>query len=280
MPIKVDASGRRWVEMELVVAGTPEQVWAAVATGPGNAGWFVAAEIEPKVGGALAFDFGGGASSRGEVTHWDPPNRFCYVEREWKDDAPPVATEITVTARSGDRCLVRMMHSLFTSSDAWDDELEGFESGWATFFAILQLYVPHFAGAPAGSFMFAFPTGGEPLPVWRRLVQELGLAGVDVGERRTLTGPEAASGRVERVGQDAEQRYVVLRLDEPNPGIVAVGLHVTPTSPPTLRVGVCRYVYGDGAKAIAEEHGATWYRWLDQTFGEGAPTPERAATGP
>jgi hypothetical protein len=32
MPVKKDDSGRRWVEMEFLVPGTPEQVWHAIAT--------------------------------------------------------------------------------------------------------------------------------------------------------------------------------------------------------------------------------------------------------
>ena len=37
------ATGKRWIEMEFVVPGTPEQVWQAVATGPGNTAWFTRA---------------------------------------------------------------------------------------------------------------------------------------------------------------------------------------------------------------------------------------------
>src|SRR5688572_19853338 len=110
MPIKKDGTGKRWVEMELLVPGTPEQVWHAVATGPGTTAWFVRTEIEPRVGGAVLFDFGEGATSKGEVTAWEPHHRIEYVEREWQEGAPPVATEITVTGRSGDRCVVRMVH--------------------------------------------------------------------------------------------------------------------------------------------------------------------------
>ena len=36
MPVRKDDSGRRWVEMEFLVPGTPAQVWHAIATGPGN----------------------------------------------------------------------------------------------------------------------------------------------------------------------------------------------------------------------------------------------------
>jgi hypothetical protein len=40
MPVKKDDSGRRWVEMAFLVRGTPEQVWRAIATGPGMSAWF------------------------------------------------------------------------------------------------------------------------------------------------------------------------------------------------------------------------------------------------
>jgi uncharacterized protein YndB with AHSA1/START domain len=117
MPIKKDATGKRWVEMELLVPGTPEQVWHAMATGPGNAAWFSKMEIEPRVGGTFRIDFGEGVVTSGEVTMWEPPHQFGYVERDWEPGAPPVATEIAIAARSGDRCVLRMVHSLFTSSD-------------------------------------------------------------------------------------------------------------------------------------------------------------------
>jgi hypothetical protein len=56
---------------------------------------------------------GANGESKGEVTVWEPPLRFGYVERDWAERAPPLAPEITVTAKSGDRCIVRMAHSLF-----------------------------------------------------------------------------------------------------------------------------------------------------------------------
>ena len=46
MPVKVDASGRRSVQAEAEVPGTPEEVWQAIATGPGISSWFVPTEIQ------------------------------------------------------------------------------------------------------------------------------------------------------------------------------------------------------------------------------------------
>ena len=62
-----------------------------------------------------------------------------YEEYGWNGDAPPVATEVTITARSGDQCVVRMEHTMVTDKDDWDDEIESFETGWPGFFEILKI---------------------------------------------------------------------------------------------------------------------------------------------
>src|SRR2546425_795851 len=41
MSVKKEASGRRSVQVEVEVPGTPEEVWQAIATGPGVSSWFV-----------------------------------------------------------------------------------------------------------------------------------------------------------------------------------------------------------------------------------------------
>ena len=41
MSVKRGTSGRRSVEVEVEVTGSPEQVWEAIATGPGVSSWFV-----------------------------------------------------------------------------------------------------------------------------------------------------------------------------------------------------------------------------------------------
>ena len=57
-----------------------------------------------------------------------------------------MATEWIVEGRSGGTCIVRVVHSLFASTDDWDDQLEGMESGWPAFFNILRLWLTHFRG--------------------------------------------------------------------------------------------------------------------------------------
>src|SRR5262245_42237461 len=46
MSVKKEASGRRSIQVEVEVPGTPEEVWQAIATGPGISAWFTPAEFE------------------------------------------------------------------------------------------------------------------------------------------------------------------------------------------------------------------------------------------
>ena len=263
MPLKKDGKGKRWVEMELIVPGTPEQVWQAMAT-EGNAAWFTRARIDGRVGGELRFDFGDGAVSSGEVTAWEPPNRFAYEERGWSGDAPPLATEIVVTARGGDKCVVRMVHSLFSESDEWDDQIDGFESGWPGFFEVLKLYLANFAGMKAASFMALAPQESvDQLEVWTRLTQRLGLAGANVGEQRKTAEPEVLSGVVEHIVQAPKQRWLILRQGSPAPAIVLLGTYGAGKA---VNVSVCQYTYGEDAEERAAASEALWRAWLKEDF--------------
>jgi uncharacterized protein YndB with AHSA1/START domain len=261
MPIKKDGTGKRSVEMEVLVPGTPEQVWQAMATGAGNTAWFTRTTVEERSGGEIRFDFGANGSSVGEVTAWEPPHRFGYVEHEWNETAPPVATEVTITGRSGDQCVVRMVHSLFSSSDDWDDQLEGFEKGWPAFFDILRIYLAHFAGRPAGSFMAITKVDGDHLAIWKRLTSELGLSGADAGEQRTTSAqPQALSGVIARVQQDQEQRVIVMRLQSP-PGAALIG---TSGSGAQINVSVALYFYGGDTADLASASEQKWRSWVGE----------------
>jgi hypothetical protein len=237
-------------------------VWKAIATGPGTSAWFVKTEIEERVGGVIRFDFGAYGSSAGEVTTWDPPHRFGYVEREWKEGAPPVATEIVITSRSGDRCVLRMVHSLFATTDDWDDQLEGFEAGWPGFFDVLRLYLEHFRGQRAATLQVMSTTRDDSLVTWRRLAEGLNLAGVDAGERRALPRePEPLAGVIERVVQGQGQRHVLMRADSPASAVALIGVFASGDG---TGASVSLYHYGDDADQRAATAGPRWQSWLNQ----------------
>src|SRR5262245_57925208 len=126
MPVKKDASGRRYVEAEVEVPGTPEEVWKAIATGPGISSWFVPTRLEECDGGAIACSFGPGMDSASTITEWDPPRKYVADSRDdMGPNDPTVATEWIVEARSGGTCVVRVVHRWFTDRDDWDNQFEG-----------------------------------------------------------------------------------------------------------------------------------------------------------
>ena len=191
--------------------------------------WFTTTTIEERVGGAISFDFGdencGEDISSGKVTGWDPPVRVAYEEYGWNGDAPPVATEVTVTSRSGDRCVVRMVHTMVTDKDDWDDELESFETGWPGFFEILKIYLADFAGAQAAAVraMAVHPEGEAQ--AWSTMTDALNIAGAE--RRRPLrnTRRRTPTGRHRRAHPPGRElpRGDVAHRRNPRQGVAVVG---------------------------------------------------------
>ncbi len=77
----------RVIDLSVEVPGTPEQVWSAIATGPGISSWFIPHEVAEHEGGKVVMDFGefgretatvtpgsrpGGSSSPGRTTSRSP----------------------------------------------------------------------------------------------------------------------------------------------------------------------------------------------------------------
>src|SRR6478735_6796704 len=183
MSVKQEASGRRSLQDEFEVAGTPEEVWQAIATGPGISAWFVPAEFEERDGKPVAvkMNFGPGMESRAEVTAWDPPLLFAAQGEGW-GGSPPIATEWSVEARAGGLCLVRVVNSLFASTDDWDNQLEGTENGWPGFFRTLRIYLTHFRGQRSAIMQLMAPAAGTEAEAWDTLTAALKLKGVSVGQ--------------------------------------------------------------------------------------------------
>src|SRR6266436_6792006 len=103
MSVKKEASGRRWVQVELEVPGTPEEVWQAIATGPGISSWFVPTEFEIHDGKPIAVKvtMGPGMESTSAVTAWEPLQKWAARSDGWVPGMPPIAHEWSVEARAG-----------------------------------------------------------------------------------------------------------------------------------------------------------------------------------
>lgn len=274
MSVKTDVSNRRSVEMEFEVPGTPEQVWRAIATGPGISSWLFPTEVEEREGGAVAFHMGPGMESSGSVTAWEPPRRFAYEEPDWNPGAPPLGTEFLIEARAGGTCTVRLVHSLFTSSEEWDDQFQSFESGWPSFFRVLRLVLTHFPDQPCSPFRVMGDAGLPETEAWEKLTAVLGLEEAAPGERRSApsTAPPLA-GVIERIDDGKEVHEAVLRIDRPAPGICLAGAYAWAGK---IHVALSFFLFGDQAPAAAAGAEPAWTAWLQETFpaGEEAGAPE------
>ena len=272
MSVKKEASGRRSVQVEIEVPGTPEEVWQAIATGPGISSWFVPTEFEERDGKPVAvkLNFGPGMEARSAVTAWDPPRMFAAKGEGW-GGSPPIADEWTVEARDGGTCIVRVVHSLFASTDDWDNQLEGTESGWPGFFRILRIYLTHFRGQRSAIMQWLAPAAGTEAEAWDTLTAALGLKGVSAGQRWTApAGAPALSGVVEHVTQ--KPGTALLRLDSPGPGTAALAA-VNCGGP--IMVSLSFYLYGDQAAGTAARETPLWEAWIQERFPT-VPEPVKA----
>ena len=273
MSVKQEASGRRSIQVEVEVPGTPEEVWQAIATGPGISSWFAPAAFEERDGKpvALTVNLGPGMESRSVVTAWDAPRMFATEADGWFPGSPPVATEWSVEARAGGVCVVRVVQSLFASTDDWDDQLIGTESGIPGSFRILRIYLTQFRGQRSAFMNFLAPVGGTPADAWATLTAAVGFDGVGAGQGWAApAGVPALGGMVEDVDQDPPG--ALLRLDRPGPGTAALFTMDLGTS---VMAAFNFYFYGDQAAATVARETPLWQAWIQERF----PMPAQLSRG-
>lgn len=105
--------------------------------------------------------------------------------------------------------------------------------------------------------------GAQPA-VWQLLTEKLGLAAANVGDERTTPQqPESLSGTVERVQQDDRQRYIMLRLNAPAPGVAFIGTCDTGSG---TNASMALYYYGDAAEQRAAASEPKWRHWFGESF--------------
>jgi uncharacterized protein YndB with AHSA1/START domain len=265
MSVKKEANGRRSVQVEFEVPGTPEEVWQALATGPGISSWFVPTEIDERDGKPVAvkYNFGPGIEIRSVVTACDPPRIFAQEGDGMSPGSPPMASEWSIEARGGGICIVRIVHSLFASTDDWDNQLESAKGGWAGFLNILRIYLKHFSGQRSAIMQVTTPVASTEAETWETLTAALGVKGLSVGQRwKTPAGVSPLSGVVELVTENPYD--ALLRLDKPGPGIAAIGAVTYPSGESVVAMNL--YMYGDKAVETVARETPLWQAWLQQHF--------------
>lgn len=261
MPVVKHPDGRRSVHAETEVPGTPEEVWKAIASGPGISAWFVPTTLEENAGGVTTSDFGPGMTSLAHIKEWEPPHRFVAEAPAAGPSEPATATEWQVESKAGGVCVVRVVHSWFASTDDWDKQFEGHTFGWQGFFRILKLYLAHHSGQPCSPFQLMTMAPKSVEETWSRLVDALGIQNASVGDTIHTSGSAPAMTAVaEHVGPKAWPE-LLLNVTSPCPGTA----HMFAMSMGgQALISIRFYLYGASAdEAVASEQ-PKWQQWVDE----------------
>jgi uncharacterized protein YndB with AHSA1/START domain len=251
------SESERSIELEVEVPGTPEEVWRAIATGPGISSWYVPHVVEEREGGAATASFGDAPEMQiaGRVAAWEPPQRIVF---DGGEGVGGLAFEWLVEARDGGTCVVRLVNTGFGDGGDWDDQYDGLKEGWQLFLSNLQLHCRHFAGEDAVPML---PVGTWALArdeAWAKLCSSLGIPDSPVVDSRVE--PSAGdglgmAGTVVRTGPN----WVGLLLDTPAPGTALLAAEHAGEG---CSVSVWSYLYGPEAQAIVERDKPRWQDWL------------------
>jgi uncharacterized protein YndB with AHSA1/START domain len=167
--------GQREYELvkEVDLNATPEEVWAALTTGPGLASWlFGDYEVVPGEGGSFRLTVGDFVEES-DITGWDPPRRLT-VRGKTAEDGSYHAFVYEIEAIEGGTARLRFVQSGFLS-DSWSDEYEVQTSyGWDGYFRTLNEYLTYFRGRTA-QYLLVSGTPGDPFQAYAAMAAALGL---------------------------------------------------------------------------------------------------------
>jgi uncharacterized protein YndB with AHSA1/START domain len=251
----------RSIRLEVEVPGTPEEVWAAVATGPGISSWFVPSTVDEREGGEVVHQFGPGDSMtvRGRVRAWDRPRRVVF---DGGDADEGLAFEWLVEAGGGDTCVVRLVNSGFGTGEEWDGQYDGMDAGWRMFLHNLVLHRRHFPGQVGVAVQPMAMAAVGVDDAWGILTGALGIPAASAEGDHVAAAPgapTALAGTVERVAP----RMLTLRIDEPGPGTALVAVE---GNDGRAAISVWFWLYGADAGARAPAVLEGWQGWLADVF--------------
>jgi uncharacterized protein YndB with AHSA1/START domain len=227
------------VRKEIEVEATPEEVWEAIATGPGLDAWFMGRnEVEPGEGGKVRMTL---------------PAWRLVTDTGEGEDGRVMVFEYLIEGREGGSTVVRFVHSGFLAGDDWETEYEALRKGDPMYFDKLAEYLTYFRGrtaTPVDVYGPQIPDGEE---AWAKVRGALGLSRpVSEGDRVRLT-PEGMPP-LEGVVDHASPETLGLRTSD----------------------GLYRFIHGLGGTMVLGHHiysdvdqettQRAWASWLERAF--------------
>ncbi|MEO3787392.1 SRPBCC domain-containing protein [Actinocorallia sp. B10E7] len=181
------------LNQEIELAATPEQVWEAIATGPGVDSWFMGrTELGASVGGPASLTMPG-HTEQAVITGYEPGARLATRSEE-AADGRFMAIEYLVEGRDGGATVLRIVQSGMLGDD-WETEFEAMKAGWPIYLETLRQYLARFAGrTPSVTTVFR-PGVGGPEALWKTVTESLGTT-PDVSEGDEVRLPDGSAGVV------------------------------------------------------------------------------------
>ena len=179
------------LSQDIELGATPEQVWDAIATGPGIDSWYMGrSEVSPAEAVRTVVS---NWSIDSRVTAWEPGSRLAYGGEE-SDTDRFLAYEFLIEGRNQGSTVLRMVAHGFLPGDDWAEEFEAMTKGGLMYWHTLVAYVSHFAGRTATPLEVDGPLPESWDAAWLGIGRALGL------DRRPATGDavrlEIAPGQV------------------------------------------------------------------------------------
>jgi uncharacterized protein YndB with AHSA1/START domain len=179
---------------EITVDASPEEVWEAIASGPGVDSWLMGRTEVVSADKTITFEMFGQVS-RGTITVWEPGHRYAWREDE-NPDGTFTAYEWLIEARDGGGTVVRVVHSGLLGED-WEAEYNGLSVGDRAYTKKLAVYLEHFAPRTATASLFLpGPITEDP---WAAMTAAIGV-GADAADgqpaRLSVPGIEPVAGTV------------------------------------------------------------------------------------
>ncbi|WP_033824055.1 SRPBCC domain-containing protein [Kitasatospora sp. MBT63] len=233
------------IGLETSLPADPEQVWEAIATGPGIDSWFMGRnQVEPREGGTAAMETGG-RRAEALITAYEPAKRFA-TRTPTSEDGRFMAFEYLIEGREGGSTVLRVVHSGMLGDD-WQDEYDALRRGWPFHLGTLHEYLTYFPGRTAVPVFAAAPTALAPQEIRAALARGLSIpAPVAVGAR-AQAGPAGLPPLDGEVTRADDERFEVRTADgiytfHQGPGIALMFHHL----------------FGPGTDGTE----GAWQRWL------------------
>ena len=252
------------LEKTLELDASPEQVWAAIATGPGISAWFVPTEVVAR--GEIRQDFGSGNVATGQVSAYEPGGRFRYGARPEAAERArgTLSSSWSRPATAAAPCCASCRAGSTTTPRGGRPSTTSLDTGWDLFFANLASLPRALrrASRSVGVTVMGWAEALTPAEAWPVLYRALGLTDRPARRRRGALTPDGPAP-IEGVVDVSSDEFLGVRSEHGAAPDRGRGQRRAAGSAPTTTSTASSC---DGAAATS-----AWQTWLTRLFPSAQP---------